>query len=328
MEYIDRRTADHGLHALLRHQSGSRTHILYGATGSVFEIGRALGNGGMGCVYLAQRWREDGGAHNREIVALKILRPNAPAQARRLFYHEGALLPRLQHPNIVRCVEYGRGRISGSGNIDYLALNYIAGESAEDLLHRRRDPLPLPTVLGIVAQIVNALTYLHQRGVVHCDIKPGNILLEHGAPRTVLIDFGIARAPEFVGQPIAVGTTQYMAPEQADPHAACDGRADLYALGVVIFELLTRQRLFPRRTTTDLRQEHLVTIDVDKLASVLDPAIARVLARCLRASPDERYPTAGALLDDLRMAVCSGACHTLSHKGGTYASTRDTNPVR
>lgn len=306
MEYIDRQTVHNGSHASLRHQSGLRTHILYGATGSAFEIGRALGNGGMGCVYLARRWREDGNARSGEMVALKILRPNAPAQARRLFYHEGALLPRLQHPNIVRCVEYGRGGISGSGNVDYLALEYIAGESVEDLMHRRRDPLPLPTALGIVAQIVDALTYLHQRGVVHCDIKPGNILLEHGAPRAVLIDFGIARAPGFVGQPVAVGTTQYMAPEQADPRAACDGRADLYALGVVIFELLTRQRLFPRRTTTDLRHERLVTLDVDELASVLDPAIARVLARCLRLSPEERYPTAGALLDDLRMAVCSG----------------------
>ncbi|MGB9752800.1 serine/threonine-protein kinase [Roseiflexus castenholzii] len=306
MEYIDRWTAYHGLHALPRHQSGSHTHILYGATGSAFEIGRALGNGGMGCVYLARRWCEDGKTHSGEMVALKILRPHAPAQARRLFYHEGALLPRLQHPNIVRCVEYGRGGMSGSGHIDYLALEYIAGESVEDLMQRRHDPLPLPTVLGIVAQIVDALTYLHQRGVVHCDIKPGNILLEHGAPRAVLIDFGIARAPGFVGQPIAVGTTQYMAPEQADPHAACDGRADLYALGVVIFELLTRQRLFPRRTTTDLRQKRLVTLDVDELESMLDPAIAPVLARCLRAYPDERYPTARALLDDLRMAVCSG----------------------
>jgi len=302
---IDRRTGYNGPHTL-RHQSGSRIHILYGATGSAFEIGRALGNGGMGCVYLARRWREDGDARSGEMVALKILRPNAPAQARRLFYHEGVLLPRLHHPNIVRCVEYGRGGIPGSGAVDYLALEYIAGESAEDLMHRRHDPLPLPTVLGIVAQIVGALTYLHQRGVVHCDIKPGNILLEHGAPRAVLIDFGIARAPGFVGQPIAVGTTQYMAPEQADPRASCDGRADLYALGVVIFELLTRRRLFPHRTTTDLRQERLVTLDVAELASMLDPAIARVLARCLRVSPEERYPTAEALLDDLRMTVCSG----------------------
>lgn len=305
MELIDRQTM-FGRAGALRHQSGSRAHILYGATGSAFEIGRALGNGGMGCVYLARRWREDGNARGGEMVALKILRPNAPAQARRLFYHEGALLPRLQHPNIVRCVEYGRGGIPGSGNVDYLALEYIAGESAEDLMHRRRDPLPLPTVLGIVAQIVGALTYLHQRGVVHCDIKPGNILLEHGAPRAVLIDFGIARAPGFVGQPVAVGTTQYMAPEQADPRVSCDGRADLYALGVVIFELLTRRRLFPHRTTTDLRRERLVTIDASELETVLDPAVARVLARCLRANPEERYPTAGALLDDLRMAVCSG----------------------
>lgn len=304
MEYTNRWTSYNNPRTP-RHQSGSHVHVLYSTTGSAFEIGRSLGKGGMGCVYLARRWREDGHPHGGEMVTLKILRPNAPAQARRLFYHEGALLPRLQHPNIVRCLEYGRGGIPGSGAVDYLALEYIAGESAEDLMYQRRDPLPLPTVLGIVAQIVGALTYLHQRGVVHCDIKPGNILLEHAVPRAVLIDFGIARAPGFIGQPIAVGTTQYMAPEQADPRAACDGRADLYALGVVIFELLTRRRLFPNRTTTDLHKEQLTTLDVDELASMLDPAIARVLARCLRANPEERYPTAEALLSDLRMTVCS-----------------------
>lgn len=236
----------------------TRAALLHSTTGSTFELGRPIGGGGMGHVYLAQQHRDN--EQPGQLVALKLLRLNAPEQARRLFYHEGTLLPRLQNPHIVRHVESGRGVVAGIGAVDYLALGYVAGSTTEELLKKRQSPLPPATVLGIVAQITAALAYLHQRGVVHCDLKPSNIMLEHAMPRAVLIDFGIARAPDFLGQPVAVGTPQYMAPEQADAHAECDGRADIYALGVVMYELLTGQRLFARRTTADIRRGHLVSV--------------------------------------------------------------------
>lgn len=277
-----------------------RPALLHSTTGSTFELGRALGGGGMGHVYLAQQHRE---SESGQLVALKLLRLNAPEPARRLFYHEGTLLPRLQNPHIVRHVESGRGAVAGIGAVDYLALGYIAGSTTEDMLKQRQSPLPPAIVLGIVAQLTTALAYLHQRGVVHCDLKPGNIMLEHATPRAVLIDFGIARAPDFLGQPVAVGTPQYMAPEQADPRSECDGRADIYALGVVIYELLTGWRLFPRRTTTDIRRGHLVSITHAELAGKVALPLAQVIARCLQHNPQERYGTVGELLEDMQRAL-------------------------
>jgi|SRR5579859_3964685 len=280
-----------------------QSQILYGVTGTTFELGRVLGAGGMGQVYLAQQRINDQGQCSEQLVALKILQPGAPQQARRLFYHEGTLLPRLQHDNIVRCIERGRGAVPGLGSVDYLALAFIGGESAGTLLQHYQSPLPPETVLGIVAQIAAALNYIHQRGIVHCDLKPSNIMLERSMPRAVLIDFGIARAPDFVGQPVAVGTPQYMAPEQADVQAPCDGRADLYALGVVTYELLTGRRLFPYRTTTDVQRGKLIAPHIRDLAGAVDMSVARVLARCLQRTPDERYRTVDAMLNDLRLAL-------------------------
>ena len=280
-----------------------RTQTLYSTTGSTLEVGRSLGAGGMGHVYLAQR--RDDTAHVGKLVALKILRPDAPEQARRLFYREGALLPRLHHPGIVGAIERGRGALSGAGTVDYLTLEYIAGQTIEDLLRRTHLALSPNIVLGMLAQLTVALDYLHQRGIVHCDLKPGNIMLEHAAPRVVLLDFGIARAPDFDGQLAAVGTPQYMAPEQADAQATCDGRTDIYALGVLIYECMTARRMFPQRTTADIRQGKLLTLDSTTLALAVAPPLAQVIARCLAPDPAERYPTAAALLDDLRQAVQS-----------------------
>jgi serine/threonine protein kinase len=278
------------------------TAVLYSSTGSTYEIGRALGNGGMGHVFLAQR-STAGRQGVRQLVTLKILRPDATQQARRLFYHEGVLLPRLQHEHIVAFLERGRGVLQGSGPVDYLALRYVPGPTLDAVLKQANGPLSPLAVLGIAAQLAAALGYLHERGIVHCDLKPGNVLLEHAAPRVVLIDFGIARAPDFVGEPVAVGTPQYMAPEQAEPAAPCDGRTDIYALGVLLYELLTGRRLFPRRTTTDIRQGRQIEPHPDLLTGALHPELAAVLRRAVRRDPDERYPTTATLLDDLRRAM-------------------------
>lgn len=291
-----------GTAATPRRSHAPATHVLYGATGSTFEIGRVLGKGGMGCVYLATKRSHATRASDVRLVALKLLYPDAPMQARRLFYHEGALLPRIQHPHIVQHVERGRGAIAGMGTIDYLATSYVAGETIEELLKRHQAPLAPATMLGIVAQMTDALAYLHQRGIVHGDIKLSNIMLEHASPRALLIDFGIARAPGFVGQPVAVGTPQYMAPEQLRART-CDGRADIYALGVVIYELLTGKRLFPHRTTTDIRQGRYTTPAWSDLTAKLPERIAGVIMRCLQTEPHHRYATVTMLYDDLRSSV-------------------------
>jgi serine/threonine-protein kinase len=257
----------------------------------------------MGGVYLAECRVRDGSP--RQLVALKILRHDAPALARRLFYHEGTLLPRLRHQHIVRAVECGRGAIDDT-IVDYLALDFIAGETLEGLLRKLRRPFSPETVLGIVAQIGRALSYLHARGITHCDLKPGNIMLERAAPRAILIDFGIARAPDFVGEPVAVGTPQYMAPEQADPRAACDGRADIYALGVLTCELLSGRRLFPNRTAADVRRGVMLAPRAEDLCAFASPAIVQVLLRCLAAHPADRYASVETLIADLSYSVQQG----------------------
>lgn len=282
--------------------AGLRVAHFYSASGSAFDLMRPLGNGGMGHVYLSMR-RSSRDAASGQLVALKLLRPDAPAHARRLFYHECTLVQRLQHPNIVQQLERGRGKMQDGQLFDFLALQFIAGETSEQLLRRLRSAIPADTALGIIAQITDALGYLHQRGIVHCDVKPGNIMLEHAASRAVLIDFGIARAPDFVGQPVAVGTPQYMAPEQIDPRNPCDGRVDLYALGVVMYELLTGRQLFQGRTTTDISQGRMIRPPLSDLSALLGAPIARVIDRCLRADPAERYPHAQQLLAELRQAI-------------------------
>jgi serine/threonine-protein kinase len=272
--------------------------VLRSSLGTSYEINRVLGNGGIGQVYLAQqRFGE------QLLLALKILRPDAPRAARRLFYHEGELLPRLQHPHIVQLFERGRGALSYVGPVDYLALNYMAGESLEDLVVAAGRPLAPSVMLGIVGQLTDALDYLHQRGVVHCDIKPANVMIARGSPTAVLIDFGIARAPDYIGPPLAVGTPQYMAPEQCDVAAPCDGRTDLYALGVLIFELLVGRRLFPQRSTNTIQQGLDITPDSFSLAADLGPSIAQVILRCLQRDPSDRFPSASALMAELCAAV-------------------------
>jgi serine/threonine protein kinase len=257
----------------------------------------------MGKVYLARQRYSRSQVADGQYVALKLLRPEAPAHARRLFYHEGAVLPRLQHAHIVQYIERGRGIMPEVGQFDYLAVSYIAGETIEDLLCRRNGPLPAAIVLGIVAQVAEALRYLHRRGIAHCDLKLSNVMLERAAPHAVLIDFSTARAPDFVGQPIAVGTLQYMAPEQLDPRNHCDGRTDLYALGIMIYEMLTGRRLFPRRTTDDLKQGQKVTPSATDLAALPGNAVADVVMRCLLPDPSDRYAAADVLFNDLRSAL-------------------------
>ncbi|MCG8350502.1 MAG: hypothetical protein MI924_22270 [Chloroflexales bacterium] len=137
------------------------------------------------------------------------------------------------------------------------------------------------------------------------ELRADNFVIEDEG-RTVpseLIDFSTARAPDFVGQPIAVGTLQYMAPEQIDPRGDCDGRTDLYALGIMIYEMLTGRRLFPRRTTDDLKQGQKVTPSATELAVLPSKAAADVIMRCLLPNPSDRYAAADVLFNDLRSAL-------------------------
>ncbi|MCU0866615.1 MAG: serine/threonine protein kinase [Planctomycetes bacterium] len=197
------------------------------------ELQSLLGRGGMGAVYKARQRRLD------RIVALKIMLPQAGTEAAFLarFEREARALASLAHPGIVGIHDLGQ-----AGPYCFLVLEYVDGASLRELL--REGPLTARDVLAWVPQLCDALQYAHDRRIVHRDIKPENILID-GDGRVRIADFGLARLlgdDAGVGlSAVAIGTPHYMAPEQVSGSQALDHRADLYALSVVIYEMLTGQ---------------------------------------------------------------------------------------
>ncbi len=262
-----------------------------------YELGRELGSGGMATVYLARDLRHD------RPVAIKVLRPEiAAGVGAERFLREVRLAARLQHPHILPVFDSG----DAAGRLWY-AMPYVEGESLRHRLERE-GCLGLDDALRLAREVADALDYAHRRGVVHRDVKPANILLSEG--HALLADFGVARAAaterESLTQTgLAVGTAAYMSPEQAMGAAELDGRADVYALGCVVFEMLAghppyrgpnAQAVVARHITEPVPSMRFAT---DGVPAWVDRAVQRALAK----TPDERFSTAG----DLARALVPGA---------------------
>ncbi|MEZ6038820.1 MAG: tetratricopeptide repeat protein [Planctomycetota bacterium] len=272
-----------------------------------YRILGELGRGGMGVVYRAAQEQPA-----RE-VALKVLAPGLGAEAMARFGFEAAALGRLSHPGIAQIHEAGSYE-SANGPRPYLAMELVDGETIRAWAERA--PRTVAQRLELVIQLCDAVHHAHQKGLIHRDLKPGNVLVD-GAGRVRVLDFGIARLVAVqreqtlmthTGQ--LLGTLAYMSPEQADGASArVDTRADVYAIGVIAYELLAG------RLPIDVRDEPLTT-SLQRIVHESPPPLGQldrrlrgdletVVEKALRKEPERRYASAHALAADLHRVLRS-----------------------
>ncbi|UJR84871.1 serine/threonine-protein kinase [Sandaracinus amylolyticus] len=258
-----------------------------------YRLVSVLGSGGFGTVYAGE-------APDGTKVALKVLSEHMRTdELLRRFEREGDI--RIEHPNVVRVIDAGRA----DDGTPWIAFELLEGEPLNDRL--RKAPLPVAEVIDLGLQICAGLSAAHARGVVHRDLKPGNVFLRNDGRVTVL-DFGIARGGELardqqltmVGS--VVGTPGFLAPEQARGETDVDTRADLWALGVILYEALSGISPFRRETAVAT----ILAVVLEEAAPLagkappLPPGLAEVVHRCLEKRLDQRWPSADAIARALR----------------------------
>ena len=278
---------------------------LQAALGDAYALERELGGGGMSRLFVATER-----SLNRQVV-IKVLPPELSSEVSAArFKKEIEVAAQLQHPHIVPLLAAG----SGDGLLWYV-MPYLRGES---LRHRLKaaGKLPVRDAVRILVEVADALAFAHRQGIVHRDIKPENILLEEG--HAVLTDFGVARAivaartaanvsegGNLTGTGMSVGTPTYMSPEQAAGESNVDARADIYALGLVGYEMLAGQHPFADSgSVQSMVVAHLTAPapPVAKLRADTPPAVNAAIARALAKTPDERFRTAEEFRDALEAA--------------------------
>ncbi|MCX4767511.1 serine/threonine protein kinase [Streptomyces sp. NBC_01275] len=283
-----------------------RPSELIGREVAGYRIEREIGRGGMAVVYRARDLRLD------RTVALKLLAPELARNDtfRRRFTHESRVAAAIDHPHIVPVFEAGE-----TDGVLYIAMRYVEGSDLRHLLDRQ-GPLPLLTAVRIGAQIASALDAAHEAGLVHRDVKPGNILVARGTdsehPEHVyLTDFGLTKKSlsltgfTTVGQ--FVGTLDYVAPEQISGRPV-DGRCDVYGFACVVYETLAGRPPFRRDDDMALLWAHQYDDPTPLTESRPDlpPHLDAVFAQALAKNPESRHPTCLALVADLK-ATATGA---------------------
>jgi serine/threonine-protein kinase len=277
---------------------------LEAALGALYRIDTELGGGGMSRVFLAEET-----ALGRRVVVKVLPRELTGGVNVDRFRREIVLAAQLQHPHIVTLL--ATGEVAG---VPYYTMPYEEGRSLRTQL-RERGPLPIGEVVGILGDVAKALAYAHDRGVIHRDIKPDNILECGGA--AVVTDFGIAKAvsdakdvtpPPQTGDTLtqigmSIGTPTYMAPEQAAADPDVDRRADIYAFGVTAYEMLAGLPPFHDLSPRKLLQAHLSQAPEPILVRRPDtpPALAELVMRCLAKEPADRPRDAHELVRVLQI---------------------------
>ena len=274
---------------------GSGGDPLLGAMVGNYEIVALIGQGGFGTVYKGHDVRLDRDA------ALKFLRNPLDAQHRRLFEREARAIAAVsKHPFIVEI--YGWGEYGGQ---HYLILEFV-GSSAEMLLRQNPHGLPVAKAVPIVAESADAVGYAHQHGILHRDIKPGNVLIEVENGRAKVADFGLARftgSPDITASGVVSGSPPYMSPEQTRGKRV-DGRSDVFALGVTLYQLLCGRRPFEGDTPLDIIER----IRADERTPLrqrrpeLPEAVLAAVEKATAHEPERRFQTGDELAAALRVA--------------------------
>ena len=269
---------------------------LRAALAGQFVIERMLGRGGMGVVYLARELRLD------RHVAIKVLPPDLAVEptVRERFLREARTAALLSHPNIVPVY-----RVDEIGDLVMFVMAYVDGPTLGARI-RSGGAIPAPEAARILRGVAWALAYAHAHGVVHCDVKPDNILLDRDTGRALVTDFGIAQSVR--GRPAdgptpVVGSAHFMSPEQVTGKPL-DARSDIYSLGAVGWYAVAGRLPFDGKVSDVLRKQvHQPPPPLAEVAPDVSPALAETLERALAKSPDDRFPTAEAFADAIALSV-------------------------
>ncbi|MDQ3812052.1 MAG: serine/threonine protein kinase [Chloroflexota bacterium] len=266
-----------------------------------------IGSGGMAIVYRARQETLD------RIVAVKVLSDNLAMSGEFIerFRREARTAASMRHPNVITVHDFGQDE----RGVPYLVVEYVEGATLADLMDRGLDDVRVPNLLE---QVAAGLDYAHSRGVIHRDVKPGNVLLTEDG-RCVLADFGLAWIREGAHLTMTggvIGTPEYMSPEQASGDRV-DHRTDVYALGVMLFEMLTGERPFTAADPLGVLLKHVQAPvpSVRSLRPDLPDAVDRVVGRALAKDPNERYQSAGELARAFGLAFVGSAAPATPRPG-------------
>jgi len=270
-----------------------RAHVQR-ALAAHYELDCEIGRGGMGIVYRAKDRRL------KRQVAIKLLPPELAFRSdiKSRFLREAETAAQLSHPNIVPIYT-----VDEQEQLVFFVMAYIDGDNLAKRLHER-GVLTIEETRKVLREVADALAYAHDRGVVHRDIKPDNILLDAVTGRPMVTDFGIARAMDSEGDSrltatgMAIGTPAYMSPEQAAGEREIDGRSDLYSLGILGYQMLTGEPPFVASSTPAMLVKHISErpMPVEQRRSDVPQDLARSVMMLLEKDPANRFPSAGALV--------------------------------
>lgn len=271
-----------------------------------YEVGRLIGRGGMAQVYIAYDTRLS------RTVAIKILRSDMATDDTFLarFRREAQSSAALNHPSIVAVYDTGEEELDtrhGRITLPFIVMEYVNGQTVRDLL-ADGDPIPIDEAAHVAAGVLSALEYSHREGIIHRDIKPGNIMLTPDGSVKVM-DFGIARAMADAHSTVTqtntvVGTAQYLSPEQARGEVV-DTRSDLYSAGCLLYEMLTGKPPFTGDTAVSVAYQHVSEVPAPPSSVTADipDSIDRVVLKSLTKDREDRYQTAAEFRSDLLAAV-------------------------